>query len=370
MSRRFLIRFLLIIALLAGGAFAGFYFLRPVVTIAPVRRDTAASAVPGTVTVRAERTYLVVTEVPGRIVTNELKVGQQVKEGDLLVKIDDRSITNDIRQNRARLDALTRRMESGPTRRFELEGAQEQLQYKKTLLEKNAISPAEVSAQERTVRAIEQGIELERTQQELEKALAEASLDSLETALAKTELRSPIDGVVSRVEAFEGDLVGGNTIIAEIVSLTRIVDVKISEENNAAVTLGQPATVRLASYGSEKFPAKVSKLATTADPETQRYVVELEVSASVDKLVPGMTGEAVITVDERQNALLIPRPALVGNHVFVIQDGRAERREVSVGFTALNEAEILEGLQENEWVAVDQLDVLSDGTAVRTVETR
>jgi RND family efflux transporter MFP subunit len=370
MTRSFLLRLIIVLLLLAGGAFAGFYFLRPVVTVAPVRRDTAASAVPGTVTVRAERTYLVVTEVSGRIVKNELKVGQQVKAGDLLVKIDDRSITNELRQVGARLDALNRRIAQGPTRKFELEGARELLTYRRELLESQVIPAADVSAQERTVASIEQQIELERAQQELEKALAEASLDSLETTLAKTELRSPIDGVVSRVEAFEGDLVGGNTIIAEIVSLTRIVDVKISEENNAAVTLGQPATVRLASYGSEKFPATVSKLATTADPETQRYVVELEVSASVDKLVPGMTGEAVITVDERENALLIPRPALVGNHVFVIQDGRAERREVSVGFTALNEAEILEGLQENEWVAVDQLDVLSDGTAVRTVETR
>lgn len=361
-----LLRVVLVLVLLAGGVFAGLYFTRPVVAVAPVRLGTAAASVPGTVTVRAERTYIVVTEVPGRIIRNDLKVGQKVGAGDLLVQIDRKAVDLDIRQLKGRLESINTRINVGSTKKFELEGAQDGLKYQEDLLSKNATSPAAVEAARRAVRSLEQAIELEAAQLQLERSLLEASLDAQQTLLEKTELRSPIDGIVSRVEAFVGDLVGGHTLIAEIVSLTRIVDMKVSEENNAFVQIGQVATVRLASYGGRKFSAEVAKLATTADPETQRYVVELVVDAPPEELVPGMTGEAVITVATRPNALLIPRPALIGDQVYVVTDGVVERRTVTVGFSALNEAEILEGVAKDEWVAISMLDRLNDGSRVRT----
>lgn len=366
MRQSLLLRVVLVLVLLGGAVFGGLYYTRPVVAVAPVRLGTAAASVPGTVTVRAERTYVVVTEVPGRIIRNDLKVGQKVSARDLLVQIDRKAIDLEIRQLQGRLESINTRIKAGSTKKFELEGALDVLKYREELLEKKAIPAAEVEAARRTVRSLEQAIELESAQLELERSTLEASLDAQQTLLEKTELRSPIDGIVSRVEAFVGDLVGGNTLIAEIVSLTRIVDMKVSEENNAFVQIGQIATVRLASYGGRKFSAEVAKLATTADPETQRYVVELVVDAPPEELIPGMTGEAVITVATRPNALLIPRPALIGDQVYVVTDGVVEQRTVKVGFSAMNEAEILEGLAKDEWVAISLLDRLNNGSRVRT----
>lgn len=365
MSRGLLLRLLLVIALLGALAFVGLYFLRPVVTVAPVRRGTAHSGVPGTVTVRAERTYRVVTELAGRITENNLKVGQTVQEGDVLVQIDSKALEIEIEQNRGQLAAVNKQIELGSTRQFQLENERARLGYMKDLLTNNAIPPADVEAKEREIKGIEQAVELERAALDLQKANLEAQLKAKENALAKLTLRSPIDGIVSRVEAFAGDLVGGGTLIAEVISLTRVVDVKISEENFDYVKIGQNAIVRLAGYGADKFNGQVSKLATTVDAATQRNIVELQVTADVTKLVPGMTGEAVITVSERPNALLVPRPALIGNILYVIDSGRVNRRTVQVGFTALNEAEIIEGVTENEFVALDQLDLLNDGTRVR-----
>jgi RND family efflux transporter MFP subunit len=298
-------------------------------------------------------------------VDNNLKVGQAVATGDVLARIDGKALEIEIEQMRSQIAAVEKRLELGSPRQFELANARDQLVYKERLLEQNVIPAADVDAQRRAVQGLEQAIELEKTDLELQRATLGASLEGRITLLEKTTLRSPIDGIVSRVEAFAGDLVNSGTLIAEIVSLTRIVDARISEENFDNVKLGQSATVRLAGYGGGKFSGTVTKLPTTADPETQRYIVELTVTAEPAKLVPGMTGEAVITVSERANALLVPRPALVWDHVFVIANGRATRRAVTVGFTALNEAEIIQGVSENELVAVDGLDFLHDGTRVR-----
>jgi len=70
-------------------------------------------------------------------------------------------------------------------------------------------------------------------------------------------LRSPVDGLVSRIYMQPDALVGNGTTIAEIVPLTRVVEAKISEENSAAITIGKKGYVRFLPYGGETFDAEV-----------------------------------------------------------------------------------------------------------------
>jgi membrane fusion protein (multidrug efflux system) len=163
---------------------------------------------------------------------------------------------------------------------------------------------------------------------------------------------------------WEGALIGGNQPVAIVYSNARIVAAKISEEKFGNVKVGQQANLRLLTYGSREFKAKVSKLLPTAD-ETQRFEVWLEVEADPEILLPNSTGEVTITVDERPNALVIPRRALINNDtVYVVENGVVRRRTVKVGYVALNVAEIREGLREGEQVIVDRLDEFRDGQRV------
>src|SRR5690606_37334579 len=113
------------------------------------------------------------------------------------------------------------------------------------------------------------------------------------------------------------------------------------------------------------YPARVDKILPTADPDTQRYSVFLEVEIDPEILVPGITGDVSIVAGEHQNTLIIPRRALFGNNVFVVTNGRVELRQVQTGFTSLNHVAILDGLSEGELVVVDQLDTFRDGDRVR-----
>ena len=68
--------------------------------------------------------------------------------------------------------------------------------------------------------------------------------------------------------------------------------------------------------------ATVTQILPTADPATQRYVVHLQVDIDPEKLVPGITGEVVIDVGEHDKTLLVPRRALYGRSLLVVNNGR------------------------------------------------
>ncbi|RME70081.1 MAG: efflux RND transporter periplasmic adaptor subunit [Verrucomicrobia bacterium] len=183
------------------------------------------------------------------------------------------------------------------------------------------------------------------------------------------KIAAPIDGVISEVNAGPGDLVVRGSPIARLTSLDRFVEAEISEENFAGVRIGQPATVRFLQYGGMLYNARVVKILPEADPQTQRFKVHLDVEIEPEKLIPGITGEVSIVLDERPNALVIPRSALFGEKVFVVENNRVQVRDVQLGYTGLNLVEVLSGLEEGELVIVDEVDRFREGDRVRVVRT-
>jgi len=138
----------------------------------------------------------------------------------------------------------------------------------------------------------------------------------------------------------------------------------VSEENFSDIKLGQKASVRLLGYGAQQYNATVTKILPSADPETQRYIVHVSVDIERDKLVPGLTGEVSIVTGDREGAIIIPRRALIGNKVLVVEDGVVALRSVETGYESLNEVEILAGIEEHEYVITDNLDLYREGDRV------
>jgi len=162
-----------------------------------------------------------------------------------------------------------------------------------------------------------------------------------------------------------GDHIGREAPVATLISSTRTIEAKVSEENFAGIKVGQKASVRFLGYGSQLYSGSVVKVLPTANAETQRYVVHLSVDLPVEKLVPGLTGEVSIVLGERDAAAIIPRRALRGNEVFVVNGSTVELRKVQTGYLALNQAEIIGGLKVGERVIVEELDRFQAGDRVR-----
>ncbi len=358
--------FILAAVVLALGAWAVVYYTRPVATVSEVVRGKAVNAVPGSVSVAAEYQQELKSEVAGRVARSELDLGREVHKGDFLVLLDTGDLELEIKQIESELAAHKKRVAVGSSLKLELENGRDDLKEKERMLKLGGISEAELTRQQRLVKQAEQRVALEDVENAQKTETISNSLAVKRRLVEKMNFVALFDGIISQVFARPGDLIGSNAPIATIISTSRTVEAKVSEENFAGIKVGQKASVRFLGYGNQQYGASVIKVLPTADSETQRYIVHLNVDLAADKLVPGLTGEVNIVIGERDAPAIVPRRALRGNEVLVVSNGRVELRKVQTGYVAMNVAEILTGLREGELVIAEELDKFTPGDRVRT----
>lgn len=354
----------------AVAAWAAVYFMRPVAVVEAATSGRAINAVPGSVTVSAEYQMELKSEIGGRVLRSILDPGLKVRTGEFLVQLDPTDLELEIERIQSEYEAHQQRVAVGSAIKLELETARDLLANMERMLKLGNLSESEVTKQQRIVKQYEQKVELESVENKQKTAGYENTLKVKRRQLEKMTTFAPFDGVVSLVNARVGDLIGSNSSIATVIATGRTVEAKISEENFSGIRVGQKASVRFLGYGSQQYSATVAKVLPTADPETQRYIVHINVDIPAEKLVPGLTGEVSIVLGEREAKTIVPRRALRGNEVLVVKSGIVEKRTVQLGYVALNQVEVLQGLQPGDLVIVEELDRFQSGDRVRTQAPR
>lgn len=328
--------------------------------VAVVTKGRAVNSVPGTVVIRAEYEQPLVSEVAGRIIETDfnLDLGKKVKKGDILCRIEITDLNIDIEHIESEQDAAKRRVEVGSLIELERQTARESLDQYERMYKLGSVSESDIAKQRRAYKAIEVRVENE-------KIANQASLDGYINTLKvkrriaeKMTIKAQFDGVVSAVFVHPGALIDANKELATLITINRVVEAKISQENFAGIAVGQNAIVRFLGHEDQIYDAKTVKILPTAEAETQRYIVHLDVNVKghADLLVPGLTGEVSIVVGERDAQALVPRRAVFGSGVYVVQDGRVKRRKVELGYVSLNIVEVTKGLQSGEQVIVEDID--------------
>ena len=354
------------VAVLLGIGYGVAYSLRPVAFVMAATRGKAVRTVPGTVAVRAEFAIELKSEVSGRVISSELDIGKKVVKNDPLVQIDPGDVDLEIERIHNEITAANRKVELGSTLRPEVLNAKDTLDNVEQQTKSGSYPVAEFEKQKRLYQQLQQRMELDEVNNRLALDSLTNSLKAKEREKGKMSITAPSDGIVTVVTARVGDLIGSNSPIATIIAVGRTIEAKISEENFAAVKLGQRASVRFLTFGGDQYNAVISKILPSADATTQRYIVFLDISLPEGRvLLPGLTGEVSIVIAERANAIIIPRRALVGEYVYVVAGGRLVQRKVTKGFDSMNDVEIVSGLQEGEQVVVEQQDRFRDGDRVR-----
>ena len=197
---------------------------------------------------------------------------------------------------------------------------------------------------------------------------ANAQLESAEIQLAYTEIRAPFDGLVVTRDIKLAQYVTSGTTLFRISDFTPLLcRVEVPEKDLPRVRNGQPAHLRVEAYPSERFSAAVARMRPTVDPATGTFTVTLEVDGR-GKLRPGMFASVYLQTDTHDDALVIPRNALVldslGDTVYVKEGDVSARREVRLGLRDEDSVEILDGLGEGDLLIVIGQDGLADGTPV------
>jgi RND family efflux transporter MFP subunit len=356
-----------VVVLLAVATWLGLQMMRPEAKVVAAKRERAINAVPGSVTVLAERALQVKSDVGGRVLDSKLDLSAKVSTGGVLIELDKSDLNFQIEQLEHDRDATQRRIQIGSATQYELLNARDQLETFERQQRNGTMTAVDVEKQSRLVKQLEQKLELENVANEQALARIETDLKVVTRKRDLMTVRSPVEGVVSAVFVNPGDLIATGEPVATIIADSRVVEAKISEENFSGLKIGQHATLRFLSYGVAQYSGRVEKILPAADPLTQRYMVHLSVEIDPKLLVPGITGEVNIIVDARDKAIVIPRRALLGRNVFVVKDGRVEVRTVEVGFTSLNAVEIVRGIDEGDLVIVEDLDRFRSGDRVSTV---
>jgi RND family efflux transporter MFP subunit len=367
----FILKLLVVVVLLGAAAFAVLQYLRPLARVEPVVSAEAIDAKPGSVVVQEEYFMEMKSEVAGRVLKDgyALKVGNVVKEGDLLVHLDTTDVQIEITQAENNYNSAKERAGITSASTYQLETAQSELSQAERLFKMGQLPDNEYQVKRRAVEVLQTALAMEKVMNEENLHTDESTLAMKKRDLEKMTIRAPFDGVISSVVAHPGDLISPGSPIVTLITSSRLVLGKISEEDFAKIQPGQNALVIFLPYGQFEYHGVVKLLRPTADPETQRHVVELEVT-DIDpkKLIPGITGEVTIVTDKRQAKAIIPRRALFNQSVYVVKNGVVELRRVKPGFVWLKGAEILEGLNPGEEVVVEDLETFHDGESVRTAE--
>jgi HlyD family secretion protein len=329
-----------------GGPGGGF---RPPMTVevTKVSRGKIAAHITVVGNLIGEATVDVAPKAGGRLQSISVKLGDRVRRGQSIAKIEDREIVEQVNQAEAShkvAEANVRRSDADLSLALTNVERARNL-YGRQLLPKQQLDDAEA----RYTSAVA-ALDLARAQT----AQSSARLQELKINLANTSVVSPTDGFVSMRHVDPGAWVSQNAPVASVVDISSLrLVANVVEKDLKAVNPGDPAVVEVDAYPGEKFNGRIARVSPILDPATRTASMEVEIPNREYRLKPGMYAKVTLEVDSRENVLLIPKMALVDSQgergVYQPNDeSRASFKRVSVGLEDNEKAEILDGLREGE----------------------
>ncbi len=367
-SRRVLWVAAALLILICGVAY---YYFMPVAEVAVIHRGTAISAVYGTVRIEPAFVVHVRAQNAGFIQLAEEfsagrgAIGKTVTKGQLLASIADEATARQLKQARADLQAANERAKLPLPSEELLKAAEDNLHRIEQVVASGNVPAVEYEKSKSEVNRLRGARDNERIERDRNLQSLEEIQKKLEAQMRNSEIRAPMDGLLTALSTIDGELVAEGNQLFTISSRKTYVRGEVNEEDVGAVKPAMKAKVQLYAYRNEVFPARVSSVQPAADPDTQRYTIILEMEKPPDNLMAGMTGEMNIITGTHENALLVPTRALLVDQALVVKRGLIQKRTVKVGFRTLDFTEALSGVSQGERVVVADQDRLSPGQPVR-----
>ena len=319
--------------------------------------------------IKAKQHVEVRARVEGYLEKMHFQEGKYINKNDILFTIDPKLYKARVEKAKAQLNknkALSQK-------------AERDLERIRPLYEQNAASRLDL---DNAIAAYESA--------KAEVIMSEADLIQAEIALSYTVVRSPISGFISESDADIGTLVGpgGKSLLANIVnsdtvqvnfSMTGLDYLKSKERN---VNLGQTIeernwnpyiTITLADHTEYPIKGIVDFADPQVNPNTGTFSVRAEMPNPDHILLPGQLTKVKLLLDVRENAIIVPKKALViekgGAFVFVVRnDNIVEKRFVEIGPEIKNNVIVERGLGSNEMIIVEGFHKLSHGMQVEIIK--
>ena len=317
------------------------------------------------------------SEVIGQVTGLHVKEADQVAKGDLVITLDPKSYQAQVEQAEARVRIQQIAIER---QGLLIQTLEDRFERQKSLFEARLVDEDSFEALESELSLAR--VDLRSAQELLSQT--RAALDQSEELLDKTQIRSPIDGIVIQLDVKEGETViagttniPGSTMMVIADPSETLTEVKVDEADIAQVRENQRADIYTAAYPDTPLSGTVQSIATVARQTQGQQSLSFLVKILLDEqdtmtIRPGMSVRADIYTETSEETLAVPIQAVlidedtdedeVGEEeqsfVFVVQDGKAVRKDVVTGISSDSDQEILAGLTAGEQVISGPFRVL------------
>jgi RND family efflux transporter MFP subunit len=324
--------------------------------------------------VTARRQATVSSKVTGKVVEVLVEEGMQVKEGQVLARLDDTNVKSSLHVAEAQLESARKTLEETRALLKQAELAWERM----IDLAKEKIAPqSDLDRAESDAKSLQARL----ARQQVDVTVAQRQVELWQQQMEDTIIRAPFDAIVTSKDAQPGEMVspvsaGGGftrTGICTIVDMSSLeIEIDVNESYINRVESGQPVEATLDAYPDWKTPCKVIAIIPTADREKST----VKVRVGFEKLDPRILPEMAVKVAFRDTgataagrAVIIPKSSVQNQDghdvVFVVQNSRVERRAVTAGSAQNDDVVLISGVSGGERVIVDPPPGLTNGTVVK-----
>lgn len=278
--------------------------------------------------------------------------GALVKEGDVLAVLDDIEVRISHEQARIALDQA----------KLSLDEAEQNLVRARELFKRELISEQEYQAQDAV-----------HKQRQLDLKNREQNFKNLELQLSWTRIRANASGYITERLIEVGGRINPNQQVFTIEDFTPLlVRVFVPTSDSIKLKTGMSASVATEVIPGTDFGGRVTLINPRIDVQTGTVRVTVEVYDESLRLKPGMFVQVRIAIGQKEDVLVIPRKAILyrqnKTYAFVVENGRAAQREIVIGLTEEDLAEVLGGLEEGETIVSVGVENLKDGQRVEVLQ--
>ena len=319
------------------------------------------------------------SEVIGQVTELHVKEADRVKKGDPVITLEPKTYQAQVEQAEARVRIQQIAIER---QRLLIKTLADRFERQKSMFSQKLIDEDSYEALESELALAK--VDLRSLQESL--AQSRAALDQAEELLSKTRIKSPIDGFVIQVDIKEGETVIAGTMNIPGATMMVIADpsetlteVQVDEADIAQVREGQIADIFSAAYPDTPLSGTIQSIATTARQTPGQASLSFLVKILLDEqdtmvIRPGMSVRADIYTQSSEETLAVPVQAVLYDedvdeedkdkekaeqtYVFVMEDGKAVRRDVEIGISSDSDQEITSGLKEGELIIFGPFRVL------------
>ena len=268
------------------------------------------------------------------------KLGDMVKKGQVIIRLEDRAYENSIA-----IDA----------KKLSLEIAEQEQSKQKALYEKGGATLSEMRNTEVRV------------------TNARYDLENANINLEKMNIVAPFDGIIVSLPHYTSNVrVEQNRPMVGIMDYSRMyMDINLPESTIEYVKSNQPVNITHYTLPDDTLKGVISELSPAISTETRTFKGKILIDNSTLKLRPGMFVKADVIVDRAESAVIIPKNVILSNrnrkYVYVVERGTAIARTIRTGIEDEDNAEVIEGLNENDNLIVRGFETLREFSRVKVL---